>query len=232
MSVSRIDAVTVSKSASGKYFVSFMCEVEQSLMPMTGKVVGIDVGIKDVVVTSDGFHSGAPKFTYKYQRKLKKAQRVLSRKTKGSNSWHKQRIVVATIHEQIANCRKDFLHKLTTKIVSENDVIYVEDLNVSGMMKNRKLSKAVADVGIFELNRQIEYKVQWYGKEVVKISRWFPSTKTCSNCGTVKQMKLSDRTYECGCGLVMDRDLNAAINIKMAGLAMSGAIYQPEKVAA
>jgi putative transposase len=224
--------VTVSKSASGKYFVGFMCEVEQGLMPMTGKVVGIDVGIKDVVVTSDGFHSGAPKYTYYYQRRLKKAQRVLSRKKKGSNGWKKQRIVVARIHETITNSRKDFLHKLTTKLVSENDVICVEDLNVSGMLKNRKLSKAVADVGIFELNRQIEYKAQWYGKEVVKISRWFPSTKTCSSCGEIKPMKLSERVYECGCGLSLDRDLNAAINIKMAGLAMSGAIYQPEKVAA
>ncbi len=223
--------VTVSKTASGKYFVGFMCEVEQVLMPMTGNVVGIDVGIKDVVVTSDGFHSGAPKYTYYYQRRLKKAQRVLSKKKKGSNGWKKQRIVVARIHEKIANSRKDFLHKVTTKLVRENDVICVEDLNVSGMMKNRKLSKAVADVGIFELNRQIEYKAQWYGKEVVKISRWFPSTKTCSSCGTVKPMKLSDRTYECGCGLVMDRDLNAAINIKKAGEVLSGAIYQLDKAA-
>jgi putative transposase len=223
---------TVSKTASGKYFVSFACEVEQELMPMTGNVVGIDVGIKDVVVTSDGFHSGAPKFTYFYQRKLKKAQRDLSRKTKGSNSWKKQRIVVAKIHETIANSRKDFLHKLTTKIVSENDVICVEDLNVSGMMKNRKLSKAVADVGIFELNRQLEYKAAWYGKQIVKISRWFPSTKTCSACGTIKPMKLSERVYECGCGLSLDRDENAAINIKAAGLAVSGQSYQLDKLAA
>src|SRR5664280_2070110 len=122
--------VTVSKTATGKYFVSFMCEVEQVLMPMTGKVVGIDVGIKDVVVTSDGFHSGAPKFTYKYQRQLKKAQRCLSKKKKGSNGWHKQRIIVARIHEKIASSRKDFLHKVTTKLVSENDIICVEDLNV------------------------------------------------------------------------------------------------------
>lgn len=225
--------VTVSKSASGKYFVGFMCEVEQGLKPMTGNVVGIDVGIKDVVVTSDGFHSGAPKYTYKYQRQLRKAQRDLSRKTKGSNGWKKQRIIVARIHEKIANSRKDFLHKLTTKIVNENDVICLEDLNVSGMLKNRKLSKAVADVGIFELNRQLEYKAAWYGKQVVKISRWEPSTKKCSSCGQIRIMKLSQRVYECECGLVLDRDLNAAINIKAAGLVVtSGAIYQLEKVAA
>jgi len=225
--------VTVSKTASGKYFVGFMCEVEQELKPMTGKVVGIDVGIKDVVVTSDGFYSGAPKYTYYYQRRLRKAQRVLSRKKKGSNGWHKQRIVVARIHEKIANSRKDFLHKLTTKLVSENDLIAVEDLNVSGMMKNRCLSKAVADVGIFELNRQIIYKSAWYGKQVVKISRWEPSTKTCSSCGNIRIMKLSQRVYECECGLVLDRDLNAAINIKTAGeRQVSGVSYQSEKVAA
>ena len=224
--------VTVSKSASGKYFVSFMCEVEQALKPVTGKVIGIDVGIKDVIVSSDGLHSGAPKFTYKYQRQLKKAGRKLSKKKKGSNGWHKQRIVVAKIHEKIANSRKDFLHKLTTNLVSENDVICVEDLNVAGMLKNRKLSKAVADVGIFELNRQIDYKAEWYGKTVVKISRWFPSTKTCSSCGNIRIMKLSQRVYECECGLIIDRDLNAAINIKRAGEALSGARYQPEKVAA
>lgn len=224
--------VTVSKSASGKYFVGFMCEVEQGLMPMTGKVVGIDVGIKDVVVTSDGFYSGAPKFTYKYQRKLKKANRKLSKKKKYTNGWKKQRIVVAKIHEKIANSRKDFLHKLTTKLVTENDVIYTEDLNVSGMMKNHKLSKAVADVGLFELNRQLIYKAQWYGKEVTKISRWFPSTKQCSSCGAIHKMPLDKRAMNCGCGLIMCRDLNAAHNIKAAGRAVSGAIYQPEKVAA
>jgi putative transposase len=224
--------VTVSKSASGKYFVGFMCEVEQNLKPLTGKAIGIDVGIKDVVVTSDGFYSGAPKFTYKYQRHLKKAQRVLSRKKKGSNGFKKQRLIVAKIHEKIANSRKDFLHKVTTKLVTENDALFLEDLNVSGMLKNRKLSKAVADVGIFELNRQIEYKAQWYGKQVVKISRWEPSTKQCSSCGNIRIMKLSQRTYECECGLVIDRDLNAAINIKRAGIVLSGAIYQPEKAAA
>ena len=224
--------VTVSKSASGKYFVSFMCEVEQGLKPITGKVVGIDIGIKDVVVTSDGFFSGAPKFTYKYQRELKKAQRVLSKKTKGSNRYKKQRIVVAKIHEKIANCRKDFLHKLTTNIVNEYDVIAVEDLNVKGMLQNRKLSKAIADVGIFELNRQLAYKAGWYGKDVTVISRWFPSTKTCSSCGQVHVMKLSDRVMNCDCGLSLDRDLNAAINIKAEGFSARGATYQLEKVAA
>jgi len=222
---------TLSKTASGKYFVSFACEVEVEAKPKTGKSVGIDVGIKDVMVTSDGFHSGAPKFTYYYQRKLKKAQRILSRKTKGSNGWKKQRILVARIHEQIANSRKDFLHKLTTKIVNEYDHISLEDLNVSGMMKNRHLSKAIADVGIFELNRMLKYKADWYGKQVSVIDRWFPSTKTCSGCGQIHTMKLSDRIMNCDCGLSISRDWNAAINIKLAGEARSGAIYQLDKAA-
>lgn len=215
--------VTVSKTASGKYFVSFACEVEQLPKEKTGAIVGCDVGIKDAIVTSDGFKSGAPKFTHKYQRELKREQRKLSKKTKGSNRWKKQRIVVAKVHEKIANSRKDFLQKLTTKIVSENDVICLEDLNVSGMLKNRKLSKAVADVGIFELNRQLKYKAAWYGKEIVVIDRWFPSTKKCSACGQLKIMKLSDRTYNCDCGLILDRDHNAAINIQNEGLRLLAA---------
>lgn len=208
---------TVSKTASGKYFVSFACEVEMQALPKTGLTVGIDIGIKDVIVTSDGFKSGAPKFTYQYQRKLKHEQKNLSRKTKGSNRYNKQRLVVAKIHEKITNSRRHFLHELTTKLVREYDMIKIEDLNVRGMMANKKLSKAVADVGIFELTRQLEYKAAWYGKEVKKISRWFPSSKTCSCCGNIQVMKLSDRVYNCQqCGISIDRDLNAAINIKTA----------------
>ena len=213
---------TVSKTATGKYFVSFACEFEMLELPKTKRTVGIDVGIKDVAVTSDGYFSGSPKFTYQYQRKLRKAQRDLSRKTKGSNRWHKQRIVVAKIHEMITNSRKDFLHKLSTKLVTDYDVIALEDLNVSGMMKNRKLSKAVADVGIFELNRQIKYKADWYGKSVIVISRWEPTTKICSGCGQLHDMKLSDRVLNCECGLSINRDLNAAINIKTAGNVVRG----------
>lgn len=225
--------VTVSKTATGKYFVSFACEVEIDHAPKTGKIVGVDVGVKDVVVTSDGFHSGAPKFTYKNEKRLRKAQRILSRRTKGSKRWHKQRIAVARIHEDISNCRKDFLHKLTTKLVRENDVICLEDLNVSGMMKNYKLSKAIADVGMFELKRQLEYKANWYGKEIITISRWFPSTRMCSGCGQLHDMKLDDRVMQCDCGLTIDRDENAAINIKAAGIVVRGvASSGAEQVAA
>ena len=223
---------TVSKTPSGKYFVSFSCEVSITEYKKTGKSVGIDIGIKDVAVTSDGYYSGAPKFTYKYQRELKQAQRALSRKTKGSNRYAKQRVIVARIHEKIANSRRDFLHKLTTKIVREYDYMAVEDLNVKGMVKNRKLSKAVSDVGMFELKRQLTYKAGWHGKTIVQISRWFPSTKTCSGCGLKRDMKLSDRVFNCeACNFSMCRDKNAAQNIKMAGNVMLGESYQPVSVA-
>ena len=213
---------TVSKTSTGKYFVSF--SVDELILPFlkTGKSVGIDIGIKDVVVTSDGYFSGAPKYTKQYEKRLRKANKDLSRKTKGSNRWHKQRIELARVHEKIKSSRMDFLHKLTTNLVRKYDSIAIEDLNVSGMVKNRKLSKAVSDVGMFELKRQLEYKAQWYGKRVVKIDRWFPSTRMCSGCGQIHEMKLSDRTMNCDCGLTLDRDLNAAINIKTEGNSVRG----------
>jgi putative transposase len=216
---------TVSKSASGCYYVSFACEVDIKELPKTGRIAGVDVGIKDVAVTSDGYFSGAPKNTYKYARQLRKAQRNLSRKTKGSNHWHKQRIAVAKINEKIASCRRDFLNKLTTGLIRKYDFVSIEDLNVKGMMKNRKLSKAIADVGLFELKRQLSYKAQWYGKEITVIDRWFPSTKTCSCCGQIHNLTLADRTISCDCGLNLNRDLNAAINIKAAGLAVRRAAH-------
>jgi putative transposase len=215
--------VTVSRTSSGLYFISFSCAVEIESLPKTGRIVGVDMGIKDVVVTSEGYYSGSPKFGKKNEKRLKKAQRILSRRIKGSKRWHKQRIVVARIYDDIVNSRKDFTHKLTTKLVRENDVIFIEDLNVSGMMKNRKLSKAVADIGIYELRRQLEYKAAWYGRKVSIVSRWFPSTRMCSGCGQLHDMTLNDRVMICDCGLTIDRDLNAAINIKTAGIVVRGA---------
>jgi len=205
--------VTVSKTATGKYFVSFSVDELILPKPKTGKSIGIDMGIKDVVVTTDGYHSGAPKFTYEYEKRLRKAQRDLSRKTKGSNRWNKQRIKVARIHEKIKNSRLDFLHKLTTKLITDYDFIGIEDLNVSGMVKNHKLAKAVSDVGMFELKRQLEYKAGWYGKQVVKIDRWFPSSRMCSGCGQIHDMPLNKRVMNCDCGIELDRDFNAAKNI-------------------
>lgn len=211
--------VTVTKESSGKYYISFMVKEEIKEYKKTGKVVGIDIGIKDVIVTSDGFYSGAPRFTYKNARKLKLEQRKLSRKTKGSKSYERQRIKVARVHEHIANSRKDFLQKLSTKIVQEYDVICLEDLNVSGMLKNRRLSKAISDIGIGAFGVMLGYKASWYGKRITKISRWFPSSQMCSCCGQIHvEMKdLKNRIMKCDCGLELDRDLNAAINIRTAG---------------
>jgi putative transposase len=149
---------------------------------------------------------------------LKIAQRKLSRKKKGSNRYKKQRIKVAKIHSKIVSCRKDFLHKLTTDLVTKYDVLCIEDLNVKGMMKNRKLSKAVADIGMYELRRQLEYKSNWYGKNVQVIDRWFPSSKMCSSCGQIHDMPLSKRIMDCDCGNTLDRDENAAKNILSLGM--------------
>ena len=209
---------TLTKDSLDKYYISFSCDEVIPTKAKTKQSVGIDIGIKDVVVTSDGYHSGSPKYTYKYAKALKIAQRKLSRKKKGSNRYNKQRIKVAKIHSKIVNCRKDFLHKLTTDLVTKYDVICIENLNVSGMMKNRKLSKAVADIGMFELRRQLEYKANWYGKKVQVIDRWFPSSKTCSSCGQIHSMPLSKRTMECDCGNTLDRDENAARNILSLGM--------------
>ena len=162
---------TVSQDPDGRYYVSFSCEEIKPQAKTKHEVIGIDMGIKDVVVTSVGFKSGAPRNTYRYARRLKLEQRKLARKTKGSNRYQKQRQVVASVHSKIARCRSDFLHKLTSELIANNSTVCIEDLNVSGMVKNRKLSKAVADVGMFELRRQLEYKAEWYGSNVIKIDR-------------------------------------------------------------
>jgi putative transposase len=224
--------VTISKACTEKYFVSFSCEVDIQGKQKTGRSVGIDLGIKDVIVTSDGYFSGAPKLTKRNERRLRKANKDLSRKTKGSNRSKKQRIVVASVHEHIANSRKDFLHKETSKLIQQYDTICIEDLNVSGMVKNRKLSKAISDVGMFEIKRQLKYKADWYGKTVIEIDRWFPSTKMCSGCRQIHEMKLSQRIMSCDCGLSMNRDHNSAINIKAAGIVARGESSADARVAA
>ena len=209
---------TITRNPDGRYYVSFTCEEPKPQAKTKQSAVGIDAGIKDVLVTSDGYHSGAPKYTYRYARRLKLEQRKLSRKKKGSNRWHKQRQVVAKIHAKIAACRLDFLHKETSALVHEHGLISIEDLNVSGMLKNRRLSKAVADVGMFELRRQLQYKASWHGSQVVAIDRWFPSTKMCSGCGQLHAMPLAKREMVCDCGVSLDRDENAARNILAEGI--------------
>lgn len=209
---------TVSRDVCGRYFVAFACEVEIQPMAMTGKTVGLDLGIKDVVVSWDGEQatkSGNPRHLKRQLKHLKRQQRRLSRMTKGSNRRRKQRTKVAKIHAHIAAMRADFLHKTTTAIVRDADVIKLEDLNVAGMLKNHCLAGAIADVGMGEFRRQIEYKAAWHGRTVVAVDRWEPTSKTCSACGSYqKVMPLKIRNWTCpDCGTRHDRDVNAAKNI-------------------
>jgi len=225
--------VTVKLTPSGKWFVSLLVDVAIEPLPFVNAKIGIDMGITSLLALSTGEKIANPKtFRAKY-KSLKKAQKALTRKQKGSNNRYKARIKVARAHEAIVNTRKDFLHKLTTRLVRENQTIAIEDLAVKNMVKNRKLALSISDASWGELVRQLEYKCEWYGRELVKIDRCFPSSKRCSNCGhTVLKLPLDIRSWNCTeCGVSHDRDVNAAINVLAAGLAVSvcGATVRPEQ---
>lgn len=214
--------VTVSRDSAGRYFVSCLCEFESEALPVTPKMVGIDLGLKDLFVTSDGHRVGNPRHTAKYAARLAKAQRRLSKKTLGSANRAKARRKVARIHAKISDCRKDRLHKLSRKIVNDNQVICVESLKVKNMLRNRSLAKSISDVGWGEFVRQLEYKAAWAGRQLSAIDQWYPSSKRCSDCGYVMSaMPLQIRAWTCPeCASEHDRDVNAAVNIKAAGLAV------------
>ena len=225
--------ITVKLSGDSRWSVSLLVDVDIEPLPPVEKRVGIDLGISSLLTLSDGEKVANPKgFKAKY-RKLRKAQKALSRKVKGSNNRHKTRLRVARVHAEIADARKDMLHKLTTRLVRENQTIAVEDLAVKNMVKNHKLAQAISDASWSELVRQLEYKCEWYGRRLVKIDRWFPSSKRCHSCGhTVAKLPLNVREWECpSCGVRHDRDINAAINILAAGLAVSvcGASVRPDR---
>lgn len=223
MNKEKIKSVTIAKKKCGHFYATILIDGDllKNVAPANdNKGVGIDLGIKSLLTLSDGTSIENPKWIRNNEKQLKKLQKQLSKKQKGSNNRNKLRIKLAKKHEQIKNQKQDFLHNITTKIVNENQVIILEDLNVSGMMKNYKLAKSIQELGLYEMRRQLQYKSQWYDRELIFVDRFFPSSKTCSCCGWKNtNLKLSDREFVCeGCGLVIDRDENAAINIENEGL--------------
>ncbi len=217
----QIKSATISQMPSGKYFVSILVEEEQVELPKVEKSVGIDLGIKDLVITSDGEKIDNLKLIKKYENKLVRQQRKLAHKQKGSKNREKQRIKVAKIYEKIANTRNDYLHKISHKLINENQVIVSEDLSVSNMVKNANLAKSISDCGWSELTRQLQYKADWYGRTYVKIGRFVPSSQTCHVCGYKNEetKDLTVRKWTCPqCQTEHYRDINAAINIQNEGL--------------
>jgi len=234
---SKPSTVTVSKDAADRYFISIL--VEQDIAPLSPveQSVGADLGLKDFVILSTGETVGNPKFFHKDEKKLAKAQRRLAKKQKGSKNRAKARKKVARIHARIGDRRRDFLHKLSTRLIRENQTICVETLAVKNMVKNHALAKAISEVGWSEFVSQLEYKAQWYGRTLVKIDKWYPSSKRCFDCGhLLDSLALETRHWVCPeCGVAHDRDVNAARNIHVAGLAIvegSGEAIRPGRVKA
>ena len=215
--------VTITKDTANRYFVSILVEEDIKPLPIVTKQIGLDLGLKSMVITSDGEHIGNPRYFRKDEKKLAKAQRRLAKKKKGSKNRNKARLKVAKIHAKIADRRRDYQHQLSTRIVHENQVICIESLSVKNMVKNHSLAKSISDVGWSEFTRQLTYKAEWYGRTLIKIDKWYPSSKRCHCCGRVlDSLSLDERFWMCPqCHSFHDRDINAAKNVLAAGLAVS-----------
>jgi len=215
--------ITVTKDPAGRYFVSFLVEEDIALLPPADAVIGLDMGVSALVTLSTGEKITNPKHFARSRRRLKTAQKLLARKEKGSQNCEKARRKVARIHAKIADQRLDGLHKLSTRLIRENQTVCVETLAIRQLVRNHRMAYAIAEASWSELVRQLEYKAAWYGRTLVKIDKWYPSTKRCSACGHIlDSLPLSVRQWTCpACRALHDRDVNAAKNVRAAGLGVN-----------
>jgi putative transposase len=214
--------VTVSRDPAGRWFCSILVETTVASHPVTDTAVGLDAGINSLVTLSTGKKIPNPRHERRDRARLARAQRALSRKQKGSNNRERARHKLARIHVRIADRRRDVLHQLSTRLIRENQTVVIEDLAVRNMLGNHRLARAISDAAWSQLRAMLTYKCRWYGRELIVLDRWFPSSKTCSACGAVRdELPLNVREWQCQCGAVHDRDVNAACTILAAGLAVT-----------
>ena len=225
----KVSSLTLSKTPSGYFYLSILIDKLNKILPKSNKSVGIDLGIKDFVVTSDGEVFDNFHFKKSQSNKIKRLQRQLSRKQKDSNNRNKARIKLAKEYKKINDRKLYYLHQVTNTLINENQVICMEDLNVKGMMRNHKLAESIQEMNFGEFRRMLEYKAKWYGRQIIYVDRFYPSSKTCNHCGYIKKdLKLSDRQWVCpACGEIIERDYNAALNILNEGLRIIG-LSSPE----